>query len=73
MLDAQKANGLDDSTPVVFTSDSGGAHYIGLPDVNRPHRGWKPPWATLIEVPVGIDKPMRQPSVAGDDVLYWLN
>jgi arylsulfatase A-like enzyme len=26
---------------VVFTSDNGGANYIGLPDVNAPYRGWK--------------------------------
>jgi arylsulfatase A-like enzyme len=26
---------------VLFTSDNGGAHYIGLPEVNDPFRGWK--------------------------------
>jgi arylsulfatase A-like enzyme len=26
---------------VLFTSDNGGADYIGLPDINRPYRGWK--------------------------------
>ena len=26
---------------VVFTSDNGGAGYIGIPDVNSPFRGWK--------------------------------
>jgi arylsulfatase A-like enzyme len=26
---------------VIFTSDNGGAGYIGLPDVNDPFRGWK--------------------------------
>ena len=25
----------------MFTSDNGGAGYIGLPDVNQPFRGWK--------------------------------
>ena len=34
-------NGLDDNTLVFFTSDNGGANYIGLPDINRPYRGWK--------------------------------
>ena len=29
-----------------FTSDNGGANYIGLPDINRPYRGWK---ATFFE------------------------
>jgi arylsulfatase A-like enzyme len=26
---------------VLFTSDNGGAGYIGLPEVNSPYRGWK--------------------------------
>jgi hypothetical protein len=30
-------------------------------------------WASLIEVPVGIDKKMKQPLVAGDEAVYWLN
>ena len=29
------------NTLVIFTSDNGGAHYIGLPDINQPYRGWK--------------------------------
>lgn len=33
--------GLAENTIVVFTSDNGGAGYIGLPDVNKPFRGWK--------------------------------
>ncbi|CAA0102667.1 Arylsulfatase [Halioglobus japonicus] len=41
VLDALKANGLEDNTLVLFTSDNGGAGYIGLPDVNSPFRGWK--------------------------------
>ena len=39
--DALEAHGLAENTLVVFTSDNGGAGYIGLPDVNAPHRGWK--------------------------------
>ena len=39
--EALEANGLDENTLVVFTSDNGGANYIGLPDVNQPYRGWK--------------------------------
>ncbi len=35
------AHGLSDNTLVVFTSDNGGASYIGLPEVNKPFRGWK--------------------------------
>jgi uncharacterized sulfatase len=41
VLDALEVNGLEDDTLVIFTSDNGGAHYIGLPEVNRPFRGWK--------------------------------
>ena len=41
VLDALRANGLEENTLVIFTSDNGGANYIGLPDINRPYRGWK--------------------------------
>ncbi len=41
VLDALKANGLDENTIVIFTSDNGGAGYLGIPDVNEPFRGWK--------------------------------
>jgi arylsulfatase A-like enzyme len=58
VLDALKANGLDDNTLVVFTSDNGGAHYIGLPDINRPYRGWK---ATFFEGGVRVPFFMRWP------------
>jgi len=33
--------GLTDNTVVMFSSDNGGAGYIGLPEVNSPFRGWK--------------------------------
>jgi len=38
---ALKDNGLEDNTIVIFTSDNGGAGYVGLPDINKPYRGWK--------------------------------
>ncbi len=41
VLDALRENGLEENTLVIFTSDNGGAGYIGLPDVNDPFRGWK--------------------------------
>jgi uncharacterized sulfatase len=41
VLDALRENGLEENTLVLFTSDNGGAHYIGLPEVNQPFRGWK--------------------------------
>ena len=36
-----KEEGLAENTIVVFSSDNGGAGYIGLPGVNAPFRGWK--------------------------------
>jgi uncharacterized sulfatase len=41
VLDALAANGIADNTLVIFTSDNGGAGYLGLPNVNKPYRGWK--------------------------------
>jgi arylsulfatase A-like enzyme len=41
VLDSLKQHGLDENTLVIFTSDNGGANYIGLPDINQPYRGWK--------------------------------
>ena len=32
---------LTDNTLIILTSDNGGAGYIGLPDINKPYRGWK--------------------------------
>lgn len=54
-----KAQGLDDNTLVIFTSDNGGAHYIGLPDINRPYRGWK---ATFFEGGTHVPFFMRWPA-----------
>jgi len=41
ILQALKDEGLDRNTLVIFTTDNGGAGYIGLPEVNRPYRGFK--------------------------------
>lgn len=41
ILQTLKDEGLDGNTLVIFTSDNGGAGYIGLPDVNKPYRGFK--------------------------------
>src|SRR5262249_49376910 len=40
-LDALRANGRGQAGLVPFTSDNGGADYIGRPDINKPFRGWK--------------------------------
>jgi arylsulfatase A-like enzyme len=41
VLGALEANGLAEDTLVFFTTDNGGANYVGLPELNRPYRGWK--------------------------------
>jgi uncharacterized sulfatase len=41
VLEALEENGLSENTLVLFTSDNGGANYIGLPEINQPFRGWK--------------------------------
>jgi arylsulfatase A-like enzyme len=46
VMQALREQGLDENTLVIFTSDNGGAWYVGLPELNRPFRGWK---ATFFE------------------------
>ena len=41
VLEALRANGLEDNTLVFFTSDNGAPGYLGIPEVNAPYRGWK--------------------------------
>ncbi|HEU4427128.1 MAG TPA: sulfatase-like hydrolase/transferase [Myxococcota bacterium] len=41
VLQALRANGLEENTLVIFTSDNGAPEYVGLPDLNEPYRGWK--------------------------------
>lgn len=59
LLQALKTEGLDRDTMVIFTSDNGGAHYIGLPDINRPFRGWK---ATFFEGGMHVPYFIRWPA-----------
>jgi len=54
-----KAQGLDENTLVVFTSDNGAPGYIGLPHVNKPYRGWK---LTLFEGGVRVPYLARWPA-----------
>lgn len=65
ILDTLEAEGLSDNTMIVFTSDNGGAGYIGLPEVNQPYRGWK---MTLFEggihVPMFVSWPGRIPAAS---------
>ncbi|HEY4345758.1 MAG TPA: sulfatase-like hydrolase/transferase [Parvibaculum sp.] len=60
VLETLKAQGLDDNTLVIFTSDNGGAHYIGLPDINKPYRGWK---ATFFEGGIHVPYFIKWPGV----------
>lgn len=60
VLAALEKEGLDENTVVIFTSDNGGANYIGLPDINRPYRGFK---ATFFEGGVHVPYFMRWPGV----------
>ncbi|BCW87663.1 Arylsulfatase [Alphaproteobacteria bacterium SO-S41] len=55
-----KAQGLEGDTLVIFTSDNGGAHYVGLDDLNKPYSGWK---ATFYEGGIRIPFFMRWPGV----------
>lgn len=67
VLQALKENGLEENTIVIFTTDNGGAHYIGLPDINKPYRGWK---ATFYEG--GIHAPffMKWPAALQKGMTY---
>jgi uncharacterized sulfatase len=59
VMDALREHGLDENTIVIFTSDNGGAGYLGLPDVNRPYRGWK---ITFFEGGVRVPYLLRWPA-----------
>ena len=38
---ALKDHGIDDNTIIIFTSDNGAPHYVGMHNLNEPYRGWK--------------------------------
>ena len=59
IMETLEAHGLDENTLVIFTSDNGGAGYLGLPDVNRPFRGWK---ITFFEGGVHVPYMLRWPA-----------
>ncbi|MEM6900346.1 MAG: sulfatase-like hydrolase/transferase [Pseudomonadota bacterium] len=69
IVEKLEEEGLSENTIIVFSSDNGGAGYIGIPDVNAPYRGWK---ITLFEggirVPMFIKWPARiSPGTIVDD------
>ena len=59
VTEALREHGLEDNTLVIFTSDNGGAGYLGLPDVNQPFRGWK---ITFFEGGIHVPFMMRWPA-----------
>ena len=59
VMQSLKDQGLDDNTLVVFTSDNGGAHYVGIDRLNSPLRGWK---ATYFEGGIRVPFFMRWPA-----------
>jgi uncharacterized sulfatase len=59
VLEALRANGLEENTLVVFVSDNGGANYLGLDGLNDPFRGWK---ITLFEGGIHVPFFMKWPA-----------
>lgn len=63
IVEKLEEEGLAENTLIVFSSDNGGAGYIGLPGINDPYRGWK---VTLFEggirVPMFVSWPARIPA-----------
>lgn len=67
VMQALKDNGLDENTLVIFTSDNGGAGYVGLPDLNKPYRGWK---ITLFEGGTHVPFFARWPGILPQGVRF---
>ena len=60
---ALEEQGLADNTLIVFSSDNGGASYIGFPEINAPYRGWKASFFEGgIRVPIFVNWPARIPA-----------
>lgn len=58
LLETLERQGIADNTLIVFSSDNGGAGYLGLNDINAPYRGWK---LTLFEGGLRVPLFMRWP------------
>ena len=58
VLEAIREKGLENDTLVIFTSDNGGANYLGFEALNKPYRGWK---ATFFEGGLRVPFFMRWP------------
>jgi len=60
VMDKLKAEGLDENTIVILSSDNGAPANIGLPQVNAPYRGWK---TTFFEGGIRVPMVVRWPGV----------
>lgn len=67
ILSELKNKGLSENTLIIFTSDNGGAHYIGLEDINKPYRGWK---ATFFEGGIRVPFYMKWPNKIKPNTIY---
>jgi arylsulfatase A-like enzyme len=59
IMQTLEEQGLADNTIVVFSSDNGGAGYLGLKDINAPYRGWK---ITMFEGGIRVPLFMKWPN-----------
>ncbi len=67
VLEAVKAHGLEDNTLLIFTSDNGGTNFVGLPDINKPFRGWK---ATFFEGGIHVPFFVKWPAKIAKGTTY---
>ena len=65
IVESLEANGLSDNTWIIFTSDNGGANYIGLRYINSPYRGWK---LTLFEGGIKVPLIFWKDDIASQEV-----
>jgi arylsulfatase A-like enzyme len=72
LLQTLRDEGLEKDTLIIFTSDNGGAGYIGLDDINKPYRGWKSTFFEggiqtpfLMKWPKGMPSGQRYPYPVG--------
>lgn len=65
IIESLEANGLSENTWIIFTSDNGGANYIGLRYINSPYRGWK---LTLFEGGIKVPLIFWKDGIASQEV-----
>lgn len=67
VLDALKETGKYDNTMIMFTSDNGGTHLIGIDDINYPYNGWK---CTFFEGGVKVPMFLQWPNMIPKGIQY---